>query len=79
MSAILETAMNAIRAVYDAEERATQNAIYQKESAVKFQYSLRAFIEGELKRKADPAVVLEAVIAKLKPMTPSGAEMKIDL
>jgi hypothetical protein len=78
MNANFEKAMNAVREQYENLEKTVNNLVVTRESAVKFPYDLRAFIEGEVRKKTDPTKILEDVIAKLKAVTPHGKDSVCD-
>lgn len=75
----IESALNLVKDEFDAQARTTAGLVSAKEKAVKFQYELRAFVEGEMKRNVDPKTVLDAVIAKLKAVTPHGLNNTCDV
>jgi hypothetical protein len=78
MNLKFEKTISELKEQYDAILRSARKADYEKEKFIKFQYELRGFIEGELKRNVAPADILTAVLTKLKVVTPHGAEMRCD-
>lgn len=77
MNQSLTNALNAVQSEFDKLEKQSQNLVWAKETAVRFQYELRAYIEGAVKRKEDPTKVLTEVLNKLIVVTPHGADMKV--
>jgi hypothetical protein len=62
----------------DRKDREANQLVTARESAVRFQYELRAFIEGEQKRKVSDTDIIIAVLTKLKAVTPHGRFNEID-
>jgi hypothetical protein len=59
------------------ESKITQQTIIN-ESYIKFQYELKGYIDSEIRKKTDPTVILNAVVSKLKLVTPHGAANTVD-
>ena len=82
MNIDLGTTLNLIRDYDDKQERLIQGLVTARESAVKFQYELRAFIDNCLRDKSPnakkPEVILAEVLEKLKAVTPHGSLHKVD-
>lgn len=78
MDPVFEKSIAEVRDRFDAMERNAQNLVNARETAIRFQYELRAWIEGEMKRNGDPKTILDGVLTKLKAVTPHGRDNKCD-
>ena len=50
----------------------------ERDNAIKFQYTLRMYIEGEKRKNTPDSDILNAVLQKLKEVTPHGANNQVD-